>query len=140
MHFCRHCPATVNAVLMLCADNARYYQCKVCRRFYDAGEIRVTPEGKVKKEIKAWLDVQNVYYFMPVQTGYGRRTVDILLCWRGRFVAVEVKRPGSNAKKFQARIIDAVEKAGGTGVSVDSLDALHYFLRHFDRTLVDRPM
>jgi activator of 2-hydroxyglutaryl-CoA dehydratase len=134
MHFCADCPPTVNAALMLCADNGRYYRCSICRRFYDASEIRpmTTPEGVVKKEIKKWLDVQKVYYFMPVQTGYGRRTVDILLCWHGQFVAVEVKRPGGTAKKFQARIIADVIKAGGVGVSVDSLQALQFFLEDQD--------
>jgi hypothetical protein len=91
----------------------------------------VTPEGRVKKEIKAWLDVQNVYYFMPVQTGYGRRTVDFLICWRGRFVAVEVKRPGGTAKKFQGRILKEVHKAGGLGVSVDSFGGLLNFLGEY---------
>ena len=36
----------------------------------------MTPEGKVKKKIKEVLDEYGVYYFMPVQHGYGPRGVD----------------------------------------------------------------
>jgi hypothetical protein len=90
----------------------------------------MTPEGKVKKEIKEWLDVQNVYYFMPVQTGYGRRTVDILLCWRGRFVGVEVKRPGEKPRRFQTAIANEIFAAGGDAVCVDSLQQLMDKLTH----------
>jgi hypothetical protein len=130
MRFCRDCPPTVNAVLMLCADNFRYYQCSICRRFYDANEIRpmTTPEGMVLKEITSWLDSRNAYYFRPVQSGLGRRGVDLYVCWGGLFLAVEVKRPGGRAKKFQERILDEVRACRGLAVCVDSLKALQEYL------------
>ena len=36
----------------------------------------MTPEGKVKKKIKEVLDKYGVYYFMPVQMGYGPSGLD----------------------------------------------------------------
>jgi hypothetical protein len=88
----------------------------------------MTPEGKVKKEIKAWLDTQDCYYFMPVQSGYGVRTVDILLCWAGHFFAVEVKAPGGKAAAFQERVLRRVRETGGYAVCVDSVTGLQGFI------------
>ena len=33
-----------------------------------------------------------VWWYMPVQTGYGRRVLDFIGCSRGRFFTVEAKR------------------------------------------------
>lgn len=74
----------------------------------------MTPEGKVKKEIKEYLDSIGAYYFMPVQTGYGRKTLDFLCCVRGEFVAIETKRPGGEPSAFQKLTIAEMEKAGAT--------------------------
>lgn len=73
----------------------------------------MTPEGKVKKEIKQYLDSIGAYYFMPVQMGYGAKTVDFLVCVNGAFVAIEAKRPGKDATAFQKQTIAQVENAGG---------------------------
>lgn len=47
---------------------------------------------------------------------------DILACLRGRFVAVEVKRPGkANAvTPIQQAFLDAVRRAGGVGIVATS--------------------
>jgi len=60
-------------------------QCYVLRRLHD-------PEGEVKQEVLRGLAGIGAYYFMPVQTGFGKRTVDILACYKGRFIAIECKR------------------------------------------------
>lgn len=76
-----------------------------------------TPEGRVKEEIKRELKELGAYFFMPVQMGYGVRTVDILACIAGRFVAVEVKRPeGGVVTDNQGAVLAAVQRAGGVGV------------------------
>lgn len=81
----------------------------------------MTPEGKVKKEIKTYLDSIGAYYFMPVPMGYGKRTVDFLVCWRGAFIAIEAKRRKGRAKAFQERILLDIQNAGGeTRIITDS--------------------
>ena len=40
----------------------------------------MTPEGKVKKEVKRVLDAFGVYYFMPVQMGAWRGRTGLSLC------------------------------------------------------------
>ena len=82
----------------------------------------MTPEGKVKKEIKAWLKGQGAYFFMPVQTGYGAATVDFLVCLHGVFVGIETKAPGKKPTPRQELVMHAITAAGGNAYCVTSLE------------------
>ena len=46
---------------------------------------------------------------------------DILACIKGRFVAIEVKRPGKKPSDLQERFLDAVNTIGGFAFWADSL-------------------
>lgn len=75
----------------------------------------MTPEGKVKAEIKAYLDSIGAYYFMPVQMGYGvRGTPDFLVCWRGKFIGIEAKASTGKPSAFQKLVAQRIAEAGGT--------------------------
>lgn len=87
-----------------------------------------TPEGRVKDEIKAYLKEIGAYYFMPVQTGYGRRGVDFFICFRGHFMAVETKAGKPVATIAQARVLQDVIIAGGTGLCVNSVEQLASYI------------
>ena len=89
-----------------------------------------TSEGVTKDEIKKVLNEygDELYAFWPVQTGYGTRTVDCLICFRGLFIAVEAKRKGARARKFQERILDRVRDAHGHALCIDSADELKELL------------
>lgn len=58
----------------------------------------MTPEGKVKEEIKKLLagyePLTNLWYDMPVPRGFGRSQLDFTLCFCGLFLAIEAKAPG----------------------------------------------
>jgi len=99
-----------------------------------------TPEGITKNEIKGLLDSygDKLYYFMPVQMGYGRRTVDFLICFRGLFIAIEAKRRGAGARKFQLRLLDQVRGAGGTARCIDWVQELRELLRFIEMHPIDR--
>lgn len=78
-----------------------------------------TPEALVKDRIKSWLRERGAYFFMPVQTGFGASTLDILCCINGRFVGIECKRPTEpgmpkgRVTPRQINTIDAIRAAGG---------------------------
>lgn len=80
----------------------------------------MTPEGKVKAEIKAGLKAlgPDCQFFMPVQTGYGQRAVDFIGCHKGRYFAIEVKRADGKGKltAIQRKFLDDVKRAGGIAV------------------------
>jgi hypothetical protein len=91
----------------------------------------VTPEGKVKAQVREVLKVWSAYSFMPVQMGYGAATLDFLTCIRGRFVAIETKRLGglAHVTRRQLDCMDAVRAAGGLAYAVDSGEMLDKLLR-----------
>ena len=54
--------------------------------------MATTPEGAVKKKVVAILKKYKCYYFYPMTHGYGKSGVaDIIVCHRGRFIAIECK-------------------------------------------------
>lgn len=86
------------------------------------------PEGKVKEALHKYLKEIGAYEFWPVQTGYGARTVDVLVCWRGLFIGIECKAPGKSATKFQNMTISAIEDAGGLAFVIDDVELKHFRL------------
>ncbi len=72
-----------------------------------------TPEGRVKRRVSQILKrASEVYYFMPVQTGYGSPTLDYLGCSRGRAFAIETKAPGKKPTLRQEAIMAEMKRAG----------------------------
>lgn len=84
-----------------------------------------TPEGKVKRQVKAYLKSIGAWYYMPVSNGMGRvGCPDILVCWEGRFIGIETKAPGKrkNVTPNQQREIRAINGAHGLAMVVDSAE------------------
>ena len=95
----------------------------------------MTPEGKVKKEVDAILRRHKVWYFKPVQMGYGTHGIpDYICCVGGWFLGVECK--GLDWKKptnLQAACLDAIRMARGstfvvTPSTIDQFENLVCFL------------
>jgi hypothetical protein len=74
----------------------------------------MTPEGRVKVQVKGMLKEHRAYQFWPVQTGMGKRTLDCLGTHRGRFFAIETKAPGAKLTPPQELIRQEIQLAGGT--------------------------
>ena len=73
-----------------------------------------TPEGKVKDKIKKILKAHNIYYAMPMGTGYGNSGVpDFLCCIKGKFMAIEAKAGNGQPTALQLKHMSEIEKAGG---------------------------
>jgi hypothetical protein len=88
----------------------------------------MTPEGAVKKEIKEALKAHGAYFFMPVPTGLGKRTVDFLVCFNGRFLAIEAKAPGKTATALQRKTLREISAAGGIAVTATCWNEVRNFL------------
>lgn len=73
-----------------------------------------TPESKVKDKIKKILKAHNVYYAMPMGTGYGNAGVpDFLCCVNGRFLAIEAKAGKGTTTALQDKNLNAINDCGG---------------------------
>jgi len=86
----------------------------------------MTPEGLVKAAVKSVLDPLKpvLWYYMPVQSGYGRRVLDFVGCWRGQMFAVETKAPGGHLTKYQELTVTEMEMAGAKVFVVDGPGSL----------------
>lgn len=110
----------------------------------------MTPESDVKNEMKRVFKGYDAYVFMPVQTGYGARSVDFLACvgriikpsdvgrYLGVFVAVEAKKrehevgdsdPDKLMTALQRRTLSEVTHAGGLSNCLNSGAVLDNWLR-----------
>lgn len=73
-----------------------------------------TPEAKVKAKIKALLKQHNVYYAMPIGTGYGNSGVpDFLCCVAGHFLAIEAKAGKGTTTALQEKNLQQIRESGG---------------------------
>ena len=95
--------------------------------------MATTPEAKVKAKIKAILKAYNVYYAMPIGTGYGNSGVpDFLCCVRGRFLAIEAKAGKGKTTALQDKNIKQIIASGGLAIVVneDNIEELEFLLKH----------
>jgi pantoate kinase len=86
-----------------------------------------TPEAKVKEKIKKILKEHNVYFAMPMGTGYGNSGVpDFLCCVDGKFLAIEAKAGKGVPTALQEKNMRDIKAAGGITVVIneDDLDWL----------------
>ena len=88
--------------------------------------MATTPESKVKAKIKAILKTNNVYYAMPIGTGYGNSGVpDFLCCVNGHFLGIEAKAGKGTTTALQEKNIQQIKDAGGTATVINE-DTLGY--------------
>ena len=75
----------------------------------------MTPEKKVKAKVINILKFHEAWYCFPATRGMGRSGVpDILVCHRGTFIAIEVKRDGKHPPtKLQKHELWKVQRSGG---------------------------
>jgi len=79
-----------------------------------------TPEAKVKAKIKAILKAHNVYYAMPIGTGYGSSGVpDFLCCMDGYFVAIEAKAGKGTTTALQEKNLKQITESGGVALVIN---------------------
>jgi hypothetical protein len=84
-----------------------------------------TPEAKVKAKIKTILKDRNIYFVMPMGTGYGNSGVpDFICCLQGQFVAVEAKAGKGKPTALQEKNLRDIKESGGYAwvVNEENLD------------------
>lgn len=94
-----------------------------------------TPEGKVKDGVKKFLKERGAWFFMPVSNGMGQVGIpDIIICYKGVFVAIETKAPDkvANLTPNQKRVLDEIRQHNGFAFVVDSTDDLKLLFDSID--------
>lgn len=79
-------------------------------------------EKDITRSIRDFLRLQRGVWFMKVLGGLGQRPgiPDLLLCYRGRFIGVEVKKEGGKLSDNQRREAAAIREAGGLWIRAQS--------------------
>jgi hypothetical protein len=83
------------------------------------------PEGKAKQAIKRYLEGEGAVVY-AIHGGDGPfqevGIPDLLACWHGYFVGIEVKQPGQKPTKLQQRNLDRIAAAGGLSLVATSVE------------------
>jgi len=93
--------------------------------------MALTPEARVKRDVKKFLAERGAWWSMPIGSGFGKSGVpDFLVCHQGRFIAIETKAPGrlKNTTAMQDIQLAAIRDAGGVSVVVDDVRQLEGIL------------
>lgn len=91
----------------------------------------MTPEGKVKADVKKVLNARGIWFFMPMQNGFGVVGIpDFICCWKGQFLAIETKAPGkrNDTTANQDRKLQEIKDHGGWSLVVDDVHQLIEFI------------
>ena len=79
----------------------------------------MTPEKKVEDACVRIINAHKAYYFYAPANGYGRAGIpDLIVCHKGKFLAVECKAGYNKTTPLQEREIMAIHKAGGSAMVV----------------------
>jgi Holliday junction resolvase len=80
-------------------------------------------ESQLRARIKRWLLAAGAQPYVTHGSVYSvRGTPDILACYRGRFIAIEVKVGRNKPTHSQLLQLDAIRKAGGYAMVVWTMD------------------
>jgi hypothetical protein len=83
---------------------------------------KVTPEGKVKNEVKKVLKRFNAHFDMPVNVGYGKKGVDFHCTVKSAYGAlafyIETKAPGETPTALQSTFLRERRDAQGAATFV----------------------
>lgn len=95
-------------------------------------------EATLQKTIIDTLEQRGAWVAKQHQTGRGRRGIpDVLACYRGLFIAIEVKAPGSTTaagrKEAQLRELGAVQTAGGHAMIATNVSKVLLLLDALDQ-------
>ena len=93
--------------------------------------MAATPEKKVKLACTSVLTKHGAYYFFPVTGGFGKSGVpDIIVCCRGRFLAIECKAGKNKPTALQEAEMAKVRAAGGSTLVIneDNINELQEWL------------
>src|SRR5690606_7265756 len=95
-------------------------------RHYTAVEGRLqmpVSEKTIENRIKRYLDSIGAWYLKVHGSAYQRSGVpDIIACVNGKFVGIEVKKPGGIVSPLQKAKIKKIQKAGGIAFVVYSFE------------------
>ncbi len=78
-------------------------------------------EQSIQTKIMAYLNKLGAYNVKTISTNTAG-TPDVLCCFKGHFLAVEVKRPGGKVSELQKHHLNRIKESGGIAVVAYGID------------------
>lgn len=90
----------------------------------------MTPEKTFQNEVIKYLKKHKIWHYRS-QMGNMSGLPDIIACYEGIFVGIELKRPDGKGRATQQQLltIDQIFNAGGIAGVIESIDQLEKLLR-----------
>ena len=83
----------------------------------------MNPESRLTTKIAAALTTRGAWVLKYHVSPYSRAgTPDLLVCYRGRFLALEVKVPGGKPTRLQSQTLAIIRSAGGVAEVVTTVE------------------
>ena len=83
----------------------------------------MTPEGKIKKEMRDWLSVHGIYYANVAGGAFSKPgDPDIIADVNGHFLAIEAKTKTGRQSEYQKVCQRQVEESGGMYIVARSVE------------------
>lgn len=80
-------------------------------------------EKNFENQVKKWLKEHEAWYVKTWSNGVQRSGIpDLLICWKGRFIALELKAENGRASKLQEYEISQIKESGGIALIVRPSD------------------
>lgn len=96
-----------------------------------------TPEGTIKRKLRAFIDKAGGFWSNIYQDGIHGKTgdPDIVMCYKGRYVALECKSSDGRLTEDQKRRKKQILKAGGIFISPRSVEDLKKCMKEIDEMI-----
>jgi len=72
-------------------------------------------ESKIMQEILGYLKANRIWHLRVNADASTVGVPDILVCFNGRLVGLEVKTPSGKPTELQVRVLEAIKESGGWG-------------------------
>ena len=96
-------------------------------------------EQDIQKKIKDWLEKQGAYVVKVISASKAG-VPDLLVCYKGRFIGIEVKTPKTktNVSDLQNHNIELIHKANGYAIVAWDLEGVQKFISNLEDYFKDR--
>jgi hypothetical protein len=96
-----------------------------------------TPEALLTRSVRQLLNAAGIFHYKAWGGPMSAPGIpDIIGCFKGRFIGIELKAPNGKVSEYQQRFIDNINAAGGIGFVARTLDEVIEGLGLQDRFLI----
>lgn len=90
-------------------------------------------ESKIQKDILNYLRAKRIFHLRFQAQSNINGIPDVICCYKGLFIGLELKQENGRATELQKRKLDAINNAGGIGLIVKSVEEVEQLFDQIDK-------